>query len=78
MFTFRKNGYTVAMAIQQLIVEIQWLPLTKIGFLMEEQTRHTALELAVVLVKRTLTDKHRHQEAAECNAMLAEMALAEE
>jgi hypothetical protein len=34
MFTFCKNGYTVAMAFQQLIIEIQWLPLTKIGFLM--------------------------------------------
>ncbi len=34
MFTFRENGYTVAMAFQQLIVEIQWLTLTKIGFLM--------------------------------------------
>jgi hypothetical protein len=34
MFTFRKNGYTVAMAFATKIVEIQWLPLTKIGFLM--------------------------------------------
>ncbi len=34
MFTFLKNGYPVAMAFQQLIVEIQWLPLKKIGFLM--------------------------------------------
>jgi hypothetical protein len=35
MFTFCENGYTVAMAFQPLIVEIQWLPLTKIGFLMQ-------------------------------------------
>jgi hypothetical protein len=42
MFTFPENGYTVAMAFQQLIVEIQWLPLTKIGFLMvEEPSRRT-------------------------------------
>jgi hypothetical protein len=34
MFTFRENGYTVAMAFATKIVEIQWLPLTKIGFLM--------------------------------------------
>ncbi len=34
MFTFRKNGYTVAMAFATKIVEIQRLPLTKIGFLM--------------------------------------------
>jgi hypothetical protein len=35
MFTFCKNGYTVAMAFATKIVEIQWLPLTKIGFLMQ-------------------------------------------
>jgi hypothetical protein len=34
MFTFCENGYTVAMAFATKIVEIQWLPLTKIGFLM--------------------------------------------
>jgi hypothetical protein len=33
-FTFCKNGYTVAMAFATKIIEIQWLPLTKIGFLM--------------------------------------------
>ncbi len=37
MFTFRKNGYTVAMAFATKIVEIQWLPLTKIGFLMKRK-----------------------------------------
>ncbi len=35
MFTFRENGYTVAMAFVTKIVEIQWLPLTKNGFLMD-------------------------------------------
>jgi hypothetical protein len=35
MFTFRENGYTVAMAFATKIVEIQWLPLMKIGFLMK-------------------------------------------
>jgi hypothetical protein len=34
MFTFCENGYTVAMAFATKIDEIQWLPLTKIGFLM--------------------------------------------
>ncbi len=34
MFTFCENGYTVAMAFATKIIEIQWLPLTKIGFLM--------------------------------------------
>jgi hypothetical protein len=35
MFTFCENGYTVAMAFATKTVEIQWLPLTKIGFLMQ-------------------------------------------
>ncbi len=34
MITFCKNGYTVPMAFATKIVEIQWLLLTKIGFLM--------------------------------------------
>jgi hypothetical protein len=34
MFTFRENGYTVAMAFATIIVEILWLQLTKTGFLM--------------------------------------------
>jgi hypothetical protein len=38
MFTFHKNGYTVAMAFATKIVEIQWLPLTKIGFLMSSSS----------------------------------------
>ncbi len=40
MFTFCKNGYTVAMAFATKIVEIQWLPLTKIGFLMFGAAKH--------------------------------------
>jgi hypothetical protein len=39
MFTFRKNDYTVAMAFATNIVEIQWLPLRKIGFLMQFSTK---------------------------------------
>jgi hypothetical protein len=36
MFTFRENGYTIAMAFAfaTKIVEIWWLQLTKTGFLM--------------------------------------------
>jgi hypothetical protein len=40
IFTFRKNGYTVAIAFQQLIVEMQLLPLMKIGFLMREVNQY--------------------------------------
>ncbi len=39
MFTFCKNGYTVAMAFATKNVEIQWLPLMKIGFLMKMELR---------------------------------------
>ncbi len=34
MFTFHKNGLTVAMVFVTIIVEIWWLRLTKTGFLM--------------------------------------------
>jgi hypothetical protein len=42
MFMFRENGYTVAMAFATKIVEIQWLPLTKIGFLMDIHKWHAS------------------------------------
>jgi hypothetical protein len=47
MFTFFENGYTVAMAFATKIVEIQWLPLTKIGFLM-----HNLAETRVLSKKK--------------------------
>ncbi len=56
MFTFRENGYTVAMAFATKIVEIQWLPLTKIGFLRRAKAFHNITAKGIYVTKRARPD----------------------